>query len=174
MTWMLTNSGRRIDFPTPDPSQICLEDIATHLSRVPRFAGATETPYSVAQHSIYVSHLVPEEHQLQALLHDAAEAYCCDLPTPLKSLLPEYKAIEQGVWRVISGVFSVDSGIHPVVKEADRHAYLVERHLLLPDHPDLEELPEGFEVDRSIDIVAPHYAAWQFLQRYEEITGRYL
>jgi hypothetical protein len=44
----------------PQAEDICLEDIAWGLSRIPRFAGhtTTEVPYNVAQHSVYVSELV--------------------------------------------------------------------------------------------------------------------
>lgn len=55
-----TVSGIQVDVANPDPSTINIVDIAWGLSRQARFAGHTITdiPYSVAQHSVYVSELV--------------------------------------------------------------------------------------------------------------------
>ena len=55
-----TVSGRLVNPTDPQSTEICLEDIAWGLSRIPRFAGhtITEVPYNVAQHSVYVSTLV--------------------------------------------------------------------------------------------------------------------
>jgi uncharacterized protein len=55
-----TVSGKLVYPLAPAADQICVEDIAWALSRIPRFAGhtITEVPYNVAQHCIYVSELV--------------------------------------------------------------------------------------------------------------------
>src|SRR5690606_13924843 len=57
-----TVTGKQINVTKPDAADICLEDIAWALSRIPRFAGHTITkvPYNVAQHSVYVSQLAEE------------------------------------------------------------------------------------------------------------------
>lgn len=87
MAAVQTYSGRFYDLVSPTPDQFALVDIAHHLSQLCRFGGATLQPYSVAQHSLVVSYLVPPEHALEALLHDAPEAYLSDLPAPLKWVL---------------------------------------------------------------------------------------
>lgn len=79
-TWL----GNSVDLLNPDPKQIDIEDIARHLSIINRFTGAIRFPYSVAQHSLYVSMLLPESDQIHGLLHDAHEAYIGDISTPLK------------------------------------------------------------------------------------------
>lgn len=89
MSWMITYTGQRVDIPTPGPGQICIEDVAVHLSRIPRFAGATQQPWNVAAHSLHCAALAEAEGfplaaQLAALLHDAHEAYCSDIPSPFK------------------------------------------------------------------------------------------
>lgn len=83
-TWMETWLGNSVDLLNPDPKQIDIEDIARHLSIINRFTGAIRFPYSVAQHSLYVSMLLPESDQIHGLLHDAHEAYVGDISTPLK------------------------------------------------------------------------------------------
>lgn len=89
MSWMITYTGKRIDIPSPKPGQVCIEDVATQLSRLPRFAGATQVPWNVAAHSLHCAALAeaegwPPGAQLAALLHDAHEAYMGDVPSPFK------------------------------------------------------------------------------------------
>lgn len=85
MTWILTQSGQQFDLLRPTASMIKPVDIAHALSRLCRFNGHTRAHYSVAQHSLIVASLVPVEHQLVALLHDAPEAYIGDMTRPLKA-----------------------------------------------------------------------------------------
>lgn len=94
MSWMITYTGRRVDIPLPGPGQVCIEDVATHLSRIPRFAGATQHPWCVAAHCLHCASLAeaegfPPGAQLAALLHDAHEAYCNDIPGPFKGAVRE-------------------------------------------------------------------------------------
>jgi hypothetical protein len=91
-----TVSGRKIDVLNPDPKDISIEDIAWGLSRIPRFCGATIpfVPYSVAQHSIQVMKECEVTGRLDmafhGLMHDAAEAYTGDIPSPIKQI-PGFK-----------------------------------------------------------------------------------
>lgn len=104
MTSVETYTGRLVDLASPDPDTIDIEDIAWHLSKIPRFVGATthETTYSVAQHSILVMNRIRQvipgpsrELLLSALLHDAHEAYTGDFPWPMKRLLDLRAPIER-------------------------------------------------------------------------------
>ena len=69
-----TRSGRRLYLHNPNPSQILIDDIAHGLAHQCRFNGQTNQFYSVAQHSVMVSSILPLELKLAGLLHDAAEA----------------------------------------------------------------------------------------------------
>lgn len=89
--WMTTFSGRRFWPLDPRPEEAHIEDIAHHLSLICRYGGATAGHYSVAEHSVLISEYA--EHGLgrtpheamQALLHDAHEAYTGDIIRPIKA-----------------------------------------------------------------------------------------
>ena len=57
-----TMTGRFVDLVSPDPTTIDIRDIAWATSRVPRYVGHTisATPYTIAQHSIFVVELVQD------------------------------------------------------------------------------------------------------------------
>ncbi len=85
----ITYSGKCVDLLDPRFHQIDLKDIAHHLALTNRFNGATQLPYTVAQHSCFVATLL-EAHKsprlcLYGLLHDAHEAYVGDLIRPAQA-----------------------------------------------------------------------------------------
>ena len=96
-------------------------DIAHALSNICRFTGHCSKFYSVAQHSVLVSEIVPLEHALAGLLHDVAEAYICDLSAPIKHhpAFTEYRLIEKRIQETIFLAIGIDPNIPPVVKDAD-------------------------------------------------------
>ena len=53
-----THSGVLFDFSNIQPDDISLDDLAHHLSLVNRFAGASEVPVSVCEHSLYCVELL--------------------------------------------------------------------------------------------------------------------
>ena len=134
---ILTHSGIEFDFCRPDPDLIEIEDIAHALSNICRFTGHTRHFYSVAQHSYLCATLVPPEHQLETLLHDAAEAYIGDVSSPLKAQLPGYKMIEFNLDQAIRQRFGLPAKKSPWVKEADRQMLAAEKAQLMP--PQFEE-----------------------------------
>jgi 5'-deoxynucleotidase YfbR-like HD superfamily hydrolase len=124
-----TVSGKKVNVLQPDPSQIDIEDIAWSLSRMPRFAGHTipYMPYSVAQHSIQVMKDLGWDNLLMfhGLMHDSAEAYLGDIPSPIKHIpgfREEIKAIEDRLLRSVYdavGVQYPDEEEQEEVHEAD-------------------------------------------------------
>lgn len=138
MAWIQTYSGKAFDPLKPDLDQICIEDIAHALSHQCRFSGHTNSFYSVAQHSVEVATRLAPEFQAHALLHDAAEAYLLDIPSPLKQL-PEfdfYRAAEEDLERAIFDRFGLPANqdtarILAEVKKMDKQVLQLERRLLL-------------------------------------------
>ena len=126
-----TFTGLYINVFSPTPEMICIEDIAHGLSNQCRFAGHLNKFYSVAQHSWHCYTLVSDEHKLAALLHDASEAYLCDMPKPIKKNLPDYCKIEDNLMKVISKKFGFEYPSSKEVKEADKTMLIVEWEKLM-------------------------------------------
>lgn len=122
--WTQTWSRRRVDLLNPDPKQIELGDIAHSLSLICRFHGHTHWFSSVAEHCVKVSQIVGDDLGLcqLGLLHDAAEAYTGDIPTPMKRLVPEINEVEQRLLKAIGSRFGVNltTELHPMVLAADQ------------------------------------------------------
>jgi len=116
-----TFKGHYVDVFNPDPETIDIEDIAHGLSNTCRFGGHTYVFYSVAQHSSTVARheLMPEDLKLTALLHDATEAYMCDLPRPIKRHLPSYKEAEEKLMQVIANKFHLEFPFPKEIKAID-------------------------------------------------------
>ena len=171
--WMMTYTGRRFYVFDPDPKLICIEDIAHHLAMECRYGGAVRRYYSVAEHSVYVSHLVAPELALEGLLHDAAEAYISDMIRPIKHhpkmrIVCETEAqIQAAVWERFGINYSSEN--ERAVKIVDDRIVLDEVDALLPD-------PGAYRTRHSgapfgIDIVgySPEYAEAAFLCRWYEL-----
>lgn len=133
MTWIQTVSGRRYTY---GQSNACyIGDIAHSISRICRFNGHSAIYYSVADHSCNVCDYVirmtddPEIHLL-ALLHDAHEAYVCDVPRPMKELIPDYRSLEDQAKADVARSFGLRFTNHPHVSRADENLLFAEAHVV--------------------------------------------
>ena len=172
---MQTFTGRAYWPADPRAEDVSIEDIAHHLSMLCRYTGAVEQFYSVAEHSVHVSRMVPEVDALQGLLHDATEAYVNDLARPVKRMLPEYNRIEDLNRIAIADAFGLEWAIPKSVHAADDSILLVEKAALMKESP----LPwgEGLPVlprDQwpQIHGMLPYMAEAHFLRRFHELTWR--
>ncbi|MDP1570357.1 MAG: hypothetical protein Q8L86_10160 [Vicinamibacterales bacterium] len=169
--WIQTYTGRQVFPLAPRREDIAIEDIAHALALSNRFTGHTRLAYSVAQHSVHVSQLVPVEDALWGLLHDASEAYLVDVPSPLKRLAPfaGYRACEAHLQRVIYHRFGLCGPQPASVHEADRRMLAAEaQDLLGPLHPDWPESCRGMRGRPSFRVVpwSAEEAERAFLRRF--------
>ena len=170
MTWLLTASGTHFDLVDPQPDMVNILDIAQGLANECRYTGQCRWFYSVAQHATLASQIVPDELTLEALLHDAAEAYIKDIPRPLKLLLPDYREIERRVDTVIRHAFGLPDRMSDPVKEADTIMLATERRdLMVEDDTEWEILRGVTPLDKRIRAQPPRIAESAFVRRLLEI-----
>jgi hypothetical protein len=172
--WLLTYTGK-LYWPTdPKPEDVCLEDVAHALSQICRFSGMTRVPYSVAEHSVHVSHMVPKELAMEALLHDASEAYCNDMIRPLKREMADYKRLEKLNEIAVRTAFYLPHDEHPLVKEADTRILKSEYRWLFPPVPDgVRGWFDEVEEDCNVEIFCwdAKKAEYEFLKRHKELMS---
>lgn len=173
--YIQTYSGTRVHHPFNNPLEILTTDIAHSLSQQCRFTGHLHQFWSIAQHSLCVADLVPDEHKKQALLHDATEAYLCDIPTPFKVLMPEYMRMEKDMWELICERYDLPVEMHPSVKEADRILLMTERDAFNPNNRDwseeYENTPRSFATLGQYILMPPQEVRAMFLERFKEYCG---
>lgn len=118
-------SGRKILLSAPSIDAIDLADIAHSLNNICRFNGHVSTRYTVLQHSIAACKLSDEEHKVEALLHDAAEAYIGDIIVPVKELFPEIAKYEDMLAGLIFQKYAPSSSrIDPITGHYVKSPYL--------------------------------------------------
>jgi 5'-deoxynucleotidase YfbR-like HD superfamily hydrolase len=162
-------NGGHFDYEAPERSRYGIEDIARGLCKMPRFSGQTNRTYTVAQHCVLVSKLVPEEHALEGLLHDGAEAFMADLPSPLKRMLPGYVELEKRAEADMCKRFKMKFPFHPCIKEADIRVFLAERRDMQPCVT--EVCYEGYEpYPNKIIAWDSHMSYIYFMRRFKELT----
>ncbi|WP_326901508.1 HD family hydrolase [Kosakonia cowanii] len=166
-----TFTGKKFDYLTATVDDIDIEDIANALSNVCRFNGHLPEFYSVAQHSVLCSLIVPVEHAFEALMHDAAEAYVQDIAAPLKALLPDYRRIEDQVDGLIRNKFGLPAEHTPVIKYADLTMLATERRDLDIDDGTAWEILENIPLTDLIQIIPlrPGQAYALFMKRFNEL-----
>lgn len=168
--WMQTFTGRQFWPLDPRADEVCIEDIAHALSMACRYGGHCERFYSVAEHSVLVSRVVPAHLALDGLLHDAAEAYVADVIRPIKPFLAGYKAIEGRVWAAIADHFGLRYVMPREIKDADNAVLLAESVQIMKPHPAPWSVP-GEPADVVIVGHAPGAAKELFLSRFYELTS---
>lgn len=169
---IMLHSGAELDFTDPTASPFTIGDIAHGLSMLCRYAGQCRQFYSVAEHCLLVSEVVPE-HAFAALMHDAAEAFVGDITRPLKQMLPQFKVIERQVEEAIALRFGVPRPIPAAVKRADLAVLAAEQAQLMPANTNLWAIEAGVR-PASIQVrgLSPEEAKVAFLERFADLERR--
>lgn len=166
--WVQIRSGKEFHFLEPHRSEYTVEDIAHALSNICRFGGHCCRFYSVAQHSVHVSYLVPPHLALTALLHDASEAFILDVPRPLKRLLPDYRALERSISAAIAERLHLEFPFPPEIHLADNTMLATERAQLMPAGAPWADMPDPLKF--TLPVWDPIRSMAEFLARYEGLA----
>jgi len=195
--WVQTFTGKQFRPLSPEASAVCVEDIAHALSQICRFTGHTRRFYSVAEHCVRASYLAakcradglraltlttpdtPEVDEAElrtyarfALLHDASEAYLCDIARPLKrqpAFLP-YLEAERRLQETILRAFGLNPDEEPkgTIGFVDALMLSTEKAELLGQEPaSWGVLPDP--LPRQNLGWDPVFAEGQFLFRFREL-----
>ncbi len=174
--WISLLSGGQFNYNKPEQSDVTIDDIASALSNVCRFSGHLPRFYSVAQHLVNTSRIVPEEYAFTALMHDTAEAFTNDLPTPLKWAFPVFKELEANIESAMSDKFGFEFPYPAVIKEADTNMLILEKIYVKGDDsvwPAYENIVVDHLVDKvDLDSWQPRRAKREFLERFEELSSK--
>lgn len=155
--------------------------IARSLANTCRYNGQCLTYYSVAEHSVLISRMVPDDLALAALLHDASEVYVGDMPPMLKRYLSAqgigFKDIERKAALAVARGYGLTLAQleDPLIKSFDRRILADETMALMPPHDYWQSYMQQYEpTGVQLHCWGPDEAKARFLERYEELGGRQL
>lgn len=145
--------------------------VALETSSKTYFANGFGAHNSVAQHSVLMSrqfNYYPEN--IQSLIHDASEAYICDMARPVKESMPDYRGIEERLMFTIAEKFELPWPFSKSIKWADTRMLLTEKRDLMPGDRAGEQWDgDGLEpYPWKIVPWTPEQAEFRFLSRFEE------
>lgn len=170
-----TFSGGRFYYREPLLEEIRIEDIAHAIAHNCRYNGHTRDFYSVAEHCILGSYMVPEEDALAFLLHDANEAYLTDIPSPMKAYLMEHgvagnilKELEARYDELIYRRFGLPWPMPATVKEADLRMLKTEVEQIMSDPADYR-ITDIKPYPLRIECLKPAEAEAVYLDRFHEL-----
>lgn len=141
--------------------------ISAALAKLCRFTGHVSDFYSVAQHSVHVSRIVPPEFAFEGLMHDAVESVLGDVSTILKRRLPDYKALEHTMEKAMRAQFGLPDVMSPVVKQADLIMLATERRDLMP------LTLESWAILRGVPALEEHIDPWGWSRARREFDRRF-
>lgn len=155
--YITTSSGQRINSLAVGAHDVVAADVAPALAKLCRYLGHCSNFYSVAEHSVLVSRIAEDARQDRevvrcALLHDAHEAFCGDMPSPYKNDLPGYHDWEGNFERVVRAALRLpheSSGVWQAVKRYDLEALHLEAWTLFPSHPEWVDVEVAERLDRQ-------------------------
>jgi hypothetical protein len=170
--WIQTFTGRAFWPLDPNPDHVCIQDIAHALAMKCRYTGHVKRFYSVAQHSVFASYIVPPVDALWGLMHDASEAYLPDVARPVKRNMPGFREIEDRVMAAVADRFCLPWPMPESIHHADLVLLATERRDLMAAPPYRWISTENIEpIAATIEPLLPELAELEFLLRWKELNG---
>jgi len=163
--------------------EMSVADLARQLSQINRFNGATRLPYSVAQHSVWVSLMLDldAEWALYGLLHDAHEVIVSDIARPVKLEMRErgasaaldalVKEADARIFGAFGLAYPLPPRIAAIVGHADDVALATERRDLMAGTAPWSHLPAAHP--SSIVPLPADEVAKQFVGRFNNLMARF-
>ena len=158
---IVTYTGRYFDYNNITKDSIYIGDILPSITRLNRYMGHTSRPYGVGEHTLMCYFMAEKlgystREKLLVLVHDFTEAYCGDVNTDLKNLIPEYRKIEKEVELAIYDYLEIDKPTEEEeekVKRIDLTMLVIEmRDITLHDYrKKIEEVGEDSLELRMLD-----------------------
>jgi hypothetical protein len=168
---IVTHSGKLLSLRDPSPDAIYLNDIAWSLANRPRWNGHTSRFFSVAEHSVLCSALAWrfDCDPLASLLHDAAEAYTADIPSPHRQHVRRYNRLQSRLQQLI---FTKYMGTNPrvIYKAVDDVLLTVEGYALMP--PALWNLLPLAQATAVVLSLQDQLHCWSPLVAYRQFLSR--
>jgi len=175
--WLQTHTGKKIYPYIPRAEDVDVRDIVHALANICRFGGHARSFYSVAQHSVYVSHFCEPENALIGLFHDSVETYLGDVVRPLKRGLADYSALEKQWALVIGeelGFGDTLANLPHDVKRADMKLLVTEKRDVVARGPGWNKIEPGYEpvepIQKRIKPFLPTDARTLFCKRLRQLA----
>lgn len=176
MSWIQTFTGKAFYPLRPRAEDVDIRDIAHALALRCRFCGHCRVYYSIAEHSVRVSRILPAHLAMAGLLHDAAEAYLADMSRPVKHAMYVHQAgqiesfdtVENRVLEAITEALHLPPIDYDTVAEADTILLATEARDLMAPPPEPWELGVSALAER-IEPMTPAEAEAAFLERFAEL-----
>jgi hypothetical protein len=176
-----TITGRSVDLLRFSAADVDLYDIAWGLGRILRYNGHIRKDHTVAHHSIIMSYMVPDEYKMEALLHDAAEAYIGDIIWPVKALFPDIEEFENRInWHIMSALGPDAPGSTPSFGLYKKSEPIAEADAALLAHESFDFGRAGYfdkpTEEAWLEAGAAHEDYWYapmyaFVQRFNQLTS---
>lgn len=167
--WMQTATGRQFFPMDPRPEEIHIEDIAAALAKLCRFGGHSTRFYSVAEHCVLMSRVASPGVAFEALMHDASEAYLCDVIRPIKPFLSNYHDIELRLEAAIAKRFDLVYPMPAEVKRLDNAILADERDQAMAIPPADWRLPEP-PIGLTLQFWSPDRAEHEFMAAFTRLS----
>jgi len=166
------NGGITFDYDNPSLSGVGIQFIANSLSKQCRWGGNINRFYSVAEHSVRASWVVPRKFKLTALMHDAAEAFISDVPTPLKRTLPRLMEIEESILQLLAEKYGFIYPLPPEILYIDKVMLATERRDLLTNMPLWDVIKDIAPLTEVISMVEKPCSEWAslFVSEFMELA----